>query len=270
MNEPGAVANPQRTRPGGKNSMRVAALHDDSVQRGLTLQALGAIGHDCQLFESSATLLRALRRESFDLLVLDWLLPDFSGLEVLRWVRSHLKERVPVLFISPPHAEADVATGLEAGADDFVVQPVRIHELTARVSALLRRVYGRIEAASLVFGHYTLEPMAGQIFRGDVRVPLKQREFDLALFLFQNLGRLLSRKHLLQAVWGVDAEVNSRSLDTHVSRLRTKLGLTPESGFRLVAIYSVGYRLEVLNENASTAATTLPPAPPSPPPTRRA
>lgn len=248
--------------------MRVAALHDDSTQHKISHAALLALGHECQPFESSVALLRALRRESFDLLLIDWLMPDFSGLEVLRWARVQLKERVPVLFITEARSEADVIEGLAAGADDFMVRPVRTDELGARINALLRRSYHRHHEADLVFGRYTLEPATRRVLIGEVAVELKQKEFDLALFLFQNLGRLLSREHLLQAVWGHAAAVDSRSLDTHVSRVRTKLVLRPHNGFRLAAIYAVGYRLEALSAPASTAAAERRPAPPPPPTTR--
>ncbi|MEQ1682700.1 MAG: response regulator transcription factor [Burkholderiaceae bacterium] len=249
--------------------MRVAALHDDSTQHQISQQALAALGHDCHRFDSSVALLRALRRESFDLLLIDWTLPDFSGLEVLRWARVQLKERVPVLFVTESRNEADVIEGLAAGADDFMVKPVRIDELGARINALLRRSYHRQQESDLVFGRYRLEPATRRALIGDAAVALKQKEFDLALFLFQNLGRLLSREHLLQAVWGAAAEVTSRSLDTHASRVRTKLALTPDNGFRLAAVYGVGYRLEAVSAPVSTAATERPPEPPSRPPTRR-
>ena len=248
--------------------MRVAALHNDSTQHDISLAAVAKLGHECARFDSSVTLLRALRRESFDLLLIDWLMPDFSGLEVLRWARVQLKERVPVLFITEASTEADVIEGLAAGADDFMVKPVRTNELGARVNALLRRTYQRPHAAALVFGRYALDPITWRVAIGETSVLLKQKEFDLALFLFLNLGRLLSRQQLRQAVWGIDAELNSRSLDTHASRVRNKLMLRPHNGFRLAAIYGVGYRLEVVSAPASKAAEAPPPAPPSRPPTR--
>lgn len=250
--------------------MRVAALHDDNTRRDFTQRSLAAIGHECDLFDHSAALLRALRRDSFDLLVLDWLLPNFSGLEVLHWVRANLTQRVPVLFVAPRSAETAVLAGLEAGADDFMLLPLSGSEFMARVGALLRRTYERGPAAGLNFGPYLLDPMHRQVRYGDECVTLKQKEFDLALFLFQNLGRLLSRQHLTQAVWGLDDDGNSRSLDTHVSRLRGKLGLTPVSGYRLTAVYGVGYRLETFRPDVSRAAAGPLPAPPSPRPTRRA
>lgn len=232
--------------------MRVAALDDDATQLELIQRTLASMGHDCHGFTDSRAYLRSLRRESFDLLVLDWQLPDISGLEVLRWARENLHERVPALFITNRSAEADVIEGLAAGADDFMIKPLRVGELIARVQALLRRAYHQQAPSELSFGRYKFDVAGAQIQADGQPVVLKQKEFDLALFLFQNIGRLLSRKHLLEAVWGIEAEVSSRSLDTHVSRLRTKLGLHPEHGFRLAAIYSVGYRLEYVGANAAT------------------
>jgi DNA-binding response OmpR family regulator len=241
--------------------MRVAVLDDDQVQLDLARQTLEGMGHDCHGFADGKTLLRALRRETFDMLILDWQLPGVSGIDVMRWARANLEERVPILFVTNRSAESDVIEGLSVGADDFMVKPTRVGELAARVDALLRRAYHQKNSREFVIGRYRFDPTTALIHIGEQCVVLKQKEFDLALFLFQNLGRLLSRKHLLEAVWGIQAEVSSRSLDTHVSRLRGKLGLTPENGYRLTAIYSVGYRLEAVSPrppaDADLAASEL-------------
>ena len=234
--------------------MRVAVLDDDQAQLDLARYALEGMGHDFYGFADGKTLLRALRRESFDLLILDWRLPDISGIEVMRRARANLEERVPILFVTNRGAESDVIEGLSAGADDFMVKPIRVGELTARVDALLRRAYPQKNSREFVIDRYRFDPTTALIHIGEQCVVLKQKEFDLALFLFQNLGRLLSRKHLLEAVWGIEAEVSSRSLDTHISRLRGKLGLMPENGYRLTAIYSVGYRLETVSPRPAADA----------------
>ena len=232
--------------------MRVAVLEDDARHLELTRRTLASTGNDCHGFTDGRSLRRALRRESFDLLVLDWQLR--GGLEMLHWARTNLHERVPVLFITDRNSEADVIEGLAAGADDFMIKPLRAGELMARVKALLRRAYHQQLPNELAFGRYRFDVAKVRIAVDGNPVTLKQKEFDLALFLFQNIGRLLSRKHLLEAIWGIEAEVASRSLDTHVSRLRAKLGLQPENGYRLAAIYSVGYRLEIVG-TADGAAT---------------
>ena len=142
--------------------------------------------------------------------------------------------------------ERDIVEGLASGADDFMVKPVRIGELNARVAALLRRAYPDNAASVLEFGRYRFLPETRAIEMDGVPVELKNREYDLALFLFQNMGRLLSRDHLKEIVWGQVADVMSRSLDTHISRLRTLLDLRPANGFIVTAVYGVGYRFEAV------------------------
>lgn len=140
--------------------------------------------------------------------------------------------------------------GLGAGADDFMVKPIRVGELSARTQALLRRAYPSQHETEVVFGSYHFYPHSRTLKVHGVSLELKHREYELALFLFQNMGRLLSREHLREAVWGQGPDASSRSLDTHISRLRTKLDLRPRNGFLLSAIYGLGYRLEAIDSEA--------------------
>ncbi len=226
--------------------MRIALLDQASAQRQLINEAMAGLGHECHTFDEGEQLLQVLRRQTFDLIILDRCLPDICGLEVVRAARAALKNRLPILVVTSRCGEADVVEGLNAGADDVMAKPVRAHELEARVTALLRRAYPAQHEPELVFGPYHFYPPSRTLKVRGQPVALKNREYELALFLFQNLGRLLSREYLHEAVWGVGVEALSRSLDTHVSRLRTKLGLRPSSGFLLLAIYGLGYRLEMV------------------------
>ena len=226
--------------------MRIAALDDEPLQLELIKRTMVSIGHECHTFDHGEALLRELRKETFDLLILDWQLPDISGPDVVRWVRSNLDRRVPILFVTNRREERDIVEGLAAGADDFMVKPVRICELNARVSALLRRAYPDTAGGVMEFGRYRFLSETRSIEKDGVAVELKNREYDLALFLFQNMGRLLSRDHLKEVVWGQVADVMSRSLDTHISRLRTLLDLRPANGFIVTAVYGVGYRFEAV------------------------
>ncbi|MCI5069396.1 response regulator transcription factor [Acidovorax sp.] len=226
--------------------MRIAALDDDALQLDLIKQATEAMGHICHTHASGAELLKEMRRETFDLLIVDWHLPDTTGPEVVRWVRQNVGERLPILFVTHRQEERDIMEGLGSGADDFMVKPVRIGELSARVTALLRRAYPANTAGVMEFGRYRFLSETRSIEIDGVPVELKNREYDLALFLFQNMGRLLSRDHLKEIVWGQVADVMSRSLDTHISRLRTLLDLRPGNGFILSAVYGVGYRFEAV------------------------
>lgn len=226
--------------------MRFAVLEDDPVQAGVVQTVAQALGHDCMVFGNGRELLRELQRESFDLLVLDWGVPDASGYEVVEWVRAHVKYPVPVLFVTAHGSEREIVAALTAGADDYMVKPVRVPELLARIAALLRRSYPQPRDNIAVFGDYTFDLARQTVDIGGHTVELKQKEFMLAYVLFANQGRLLSRGYLQQAVWGSGRSAGSRSLDTHLSRVRTQLNLRPENGFRLVAVYNHGYRLEPL------------------------
>lgn len=238
--------------------MRVAALDDDLDQLDLVKCTLQAIGHDCHVFAEGAALRRELQRDSFDLLVLDWHLPDITGPEIVRWMRANLEARIPILFVTNRHEERDIVEGLSAGADDFMVKPMRVGELSARVTALLRRAYMEPPPDEQAWGRYRFIPASRRLEIDGAPVVLTHKEFDLALLLFRNPGRLLSRKHLLESIWGNSnpsgTELMSRSLDTHISRVRTVLGLRPESGYRLASIYGQGYRFETISTDENSAA----------------
>jgi DNA-binding response OmpR family regulator len=201
-------------------------------------------GHSCFEFHSGEALRRALRRESYDLLLLDWELPDLSGIELLAWARASLASPPPVIMLTGRTADGDIVEGLDTGADDYVTKPVQAAVLRARVEALLRRSYGvqptpRIES----FGDHVFDPIAMTVTVRGEAVDVTAKEFGLALLLFRNLNRPLSRAHIMETVWGRNPEIPSRTLDAHVSQIRGRLGLRPEHGLRLASVYSFGYRL---------------------------
>lgn len=226
--------------------MRIVALDDDTVQLQMLSQTMAAEGHTCSTHTTGASLLKDLRRETYDLLIIDWNLPDTTGPEIVRRIRDSISKELPILFVTNRQAEADVVEGLESGADDFMVKPLRVVELTARVRALLRRAYPAVAAGTLEFGRYKFLTETRALQVDGQTIELKNREYDLAIFLFQNMGRLLSRDHLRNIIWGQNSDVVSRSLDTHVSRLRTLLDLRPENGYVINAVYGVGYRFEAV------------------------
>ena len=141
-------------------------------------------------------------------------------------------------------SEQDIVFALESGADDYMIKPARQNELLARVHALLRRAYPREEDKQLSFPPYEIDTQRGEIRRAGSKIELTPKEFDLAVVLFRNMGRLMSRGHLQEAVWGRSGELATRTVDTHVSQVRKKLDLRAESGFRVVPVYNYGYRLE--------------------------
>jgi DNA-binding response OmpR family regulator len=228
--------------------MRIAALDDDEAQVEAIDRIMTAAGHVCRAFTAPMALTAALRRETFDLLVLDWNMPQMSGLETMAWVRENLPAPPPVLLLTSRSAEADVVEGLNAGADDYVVKPVQAAVLLARVNALLRRAYpARVSGGLEVFGDHGFDIPSETVRVGGQSVTLTAKEFGLALLLFHNTHRALSRAHILEAVWGRNPDLATRTLDMHISRIRAKLNLRPENGFRLTPVYSYGYRLERLN-----------------------
>jgi two-component system, OmpR family, response regulator RegX3 len=242
--------------------MRIAVLEDDISQMELISRWLEMAGHRAHAFERGEELLRALEKETFDALLLDWNVPDVSGLEVLKRVRQQVGSRIPVLFSTARTDEADVVLALRQGADGYLVKPLRRLELLARVEAVTRRsVVEGSQAQHLEVGIFRVDAAARRLLRNDQPLDLTAKDFDLAVFFLRNVGRLLSRGHLRESVWNAKAVVSSRTLDTHVSRVRKKLLLVPEHGWRLMAVYGYGYRLEQLAEVAALRAVQISSAP---------
>jgi DNA-binding response OmpR family regulator len=231
--------------------MKLAILDDDPVILESIVTLLSAAGHQCSQFNRSNALLQALRSETFDLFVLDWNLPDLSGVSVVEWIRNNLGAAVPVLLLTSRSVEEDVVTGLQAGADDYVTKPFRPAVLQARVAALGRRTQ-KAQATSSVeqFGEYALDLQQKSAVHAGQDVPLTSKEFQLALLLFRNADSAVSRQHVLETIWGLRADIPTRTLDSHITRLRTKLNLRAENGYQLSSIYGFGYRLEHISRSS--------------------
>lgn len=225
--------------------MRVAILEDDPDQAELTKLWLTNADHSVDCYGDAAAFLRAVRRDSFDLYVLDWMLPDLSGIEVLKKLRREMSDYTPVVIVTAKDEEQSIVRGLETGADDYLVKPIRQAELVARVSAIVRRVAGNKPEEELDIAPYSLSLANKTISLNGEKIQLTNREFELALFLFRNAGKMVSRNHMLESIWGIENKsVSTRTVDTHISRLRKKLGLGEENGWILSAIYQHGYRIE--------------------------
>ena len=236
--------------------MRIAVLDDDLLLLEQIKGTLECHHHVCHTFADGTSLLKALRHDTFDLLIVDWLLPDMEGTEVVQTVRDMGGMQLPILFITRRNDERDVIEALSRGADDFMSKPLRMGELVARTTALLRRAYPESMGARMAFGAYSFDADKRSLSVNGQPIELKNREYELALFMFRHAGRLLSRTHLREAVWGDGAETPSRSLDTHMSRLRTKLELTEDNGYTISAIYGMGYRLDLCQRAPSSAPGT--------------
>lgn len=225
----------------------VGLLEDDQDQADLIRVWLEAAGYQVRWYADSKEFRRKLGAESIDLLVLDWNLgTQTSGLEVLEWMRQSAHQRLPVVFLTARTSEQDIVTGLQAGADDYVVKPAKQAELLARLASVLRRTGVNVQAASWLseLDPYQIDMERRSIRINDEDIELTDREFDLASYLFRRHGRIVSREALLENVWNLSGDVNTRTVDTHVSRLRKKLQLSGDNGWALSAVYQHGYRLE--------------------------
>lgn len=223
--------------------MQIAILEDDAFQRQFLTMLVETGGHKAAGFEAGTDLLNALESQTFDLLLLDWVMPELSGEQVLATVRSRFGLDLPVIVVTARDAESDVVHALRQGADDFIVKPPKALELLARMDALTRRARSN-RSATIRMGPYEIDPERRSVTIEGRPVSLTQKEFDLAVYLFQNSGRLLSRIKLLEQVWGVSADLDTRTVDTHVSRVRRKLQLDESTGWKLLPVYGFGYRLD--------------------------
>jgi DNA-binding response OmpR family regulator len=225
--------------------MRIAYLEDDLDQSAVVKSWLENAGHSVMHFSTSKDFLKSVGRDSYDLMILDWLLPSMSGIDVMEHVRNTLKTYIPILFVTQKDTEKDIVEALEKGADDYMTKPISKLELLARAHSLTRRILGMNEDKLPDADPYTFRSDSTSVELGDDLIELTHREYDLARFLFARAGRVVSRAHILQSIWGFTTmDMNTRTVDTHISRLRKKLKIGQENGWQLSAIYQHGYRLE--------------------------
>ncbi|MBS1149246.1 MAG: phoB-2 [Myxococcaceae bacterium] len=220
---------------------RILVVEDEQDLGDLLAYNLGAAGHQVQLARTGAAALAKLREDPPQLVLLDLMLPDISGAEVARLIRAEpATARVPIIIVTARGEEADRVRGLELGADDYVVKPFSVKELLLRVKAVLRRFEGAPATAQLHAGPIELDDDRHEVKVNGARVVLTALEFKLLRTFLERPGRVQTRETLLSDVWGIDAEVTTRTVDTHIKRLREKLGA---AGDALETIRGVGYKL---------------------------
>ena len=236
--------------------MRVAILEDDPDQAEIASLWLQDAGCKVFVYPEAQSFLQAIRRDSFDLYLLDWVLPDISGIEALEKLRGEFEDATPVIVATVKDEEKSIVRALESGADDYIVKPIRRNELVARVNAILRRTIGqRFKDSKFAAAPYEMDLARKVATLHGEEIALTNREFALAVFLFRNAGKMMSRRHLLEEIWGIENEsVSTRTVDTHISRLRKKLALKEENGWKLSSIYQHGYRIEKIHGSESVAA----------------
>lgn len=241
--------------------MRIGLLEDDLSQIELFNIWTVETGDQLKSYTTGDSFRRALNSEQFDLLILDWNLPDTTGIEVLNWLRLEQQSNIPVIFITSRDSEESVVEALEHGANDYIIKPVNKNVTLARIKALHRFNIKKDSSGTQSVEHkpnesteqtnfkpFRINQNEGSISMGDTVIALTNKEFELAAYLFRNAGCLISRDTLMESIWGTQADLNTRTVDTHISRIRSKLGIKPAVGWQLKSIYQRGYRLSQVSE----------------------
>ena len=202
----------------------VLLVEDEPAQREMLAYNLEAEGVDVITADNGEDGLILVDENDPDLIVLDWMMPQLSGIEVCRRLKSNSKPRqIPVIMLSARAEEVDRVRGLETGADDYVVKPYSVIELMARVKAHLRRIRAAAVGNRLEYGDIMLDPETHKVFRSQSELKLGPTEFRLLSTFMEKPGRVWSRDQLLDRVWGRDIYVDTRTVDVHVGRLRKAL-----------------------------------------------
>lgn len=228
--------------------MRIAHIEDNQEHAKLMKTWLENDGHQHVHFDQGSSFVKALNTDQFDMVILDWNLPDLQGDSLVPVVRKILGEDLPILFVTGNDSEEDVARILENGADDYMVKPVRYLEMLARVHSLQRRYQkSKPVESSLEYPPYSFDLRNRKVWLHGEPITTTQKEFELILFLFRNRGRLVSRSEILSNVWGQNADIHTRTVDTHICRIRKKFFSDPANHWRITVVYQFGYRLESID-----------------------
>jgi DNA-binding response OmpR family regulator len=228
--------------------MRIAIADDDGASLTFLENVVISMGHICAKFGDGERLSAALLRDTFDLVMLDWNMPGKSGLQVLEWMQETVENPPPVIMLTARTSKRDVTDALNAGADDYICKPEEEGVIAARITAVLRRTAGGATMDKIAeYGGYRLDRMAQTIRHEDADIVLTAKEFELADLLFRNRDRTLSRAYIMETIWRTSADLATRTLDMHISRVRSKLNLKPENGFRIFTVFGYGYRLETID-----------------------
>ena len=203
---------------------RVLLVEDEYAQREVLAYNLEAEGFDVIQADNGEDALLLVDEDQPDMIILDWMMPKVSGIEVCRRLKMRPETRaIPVIMLSARAEEVDRVRGLETGADDYVIKPYSMVELMARARAQIRRVRPSTVGVTLEFGDIRLDPEAHRVYRGDKVLKLGPTEFRLLSAFMEKPGRVWSRENLLDRVWGRDIYVDTRTVDVHVGRLRKTL-----------------------------------------------
>ena len=217
-------------------------VEDDKNISEIESYALKNSGYQVESFENARTFWSRCQDRRPELVLLDVMLPDSDGIEVLKKIRRNPDtRRVPVIMVTAKSSEIDKVKGLDNGADDYITKPFGIMELISRVKALLRRTNQDEEEKQLTFQNITLDCEKRQVLLDGQLCELTYKEFELLKLFLQNAGIVMTRENIMEKVWGIDFEGESRTLDMHIKTLRQKLG---DAGKHIKTVRNVGYRIE--------------------------
>ncbi len=230
--------------------MRVLIADDEPDVVAFLKSIIEDLGHAVVSYSDGNMLSQAMVRETFDLLILDWNIPGKDGLATLQWMQTSMPERPPVIMMTNRSAKKDISDALNAGADDYITKPEDRTVVAARINALLRRSAssGAFDAKA-TYGKYELDRIEQTVAINGETISLTAKEFELADLFFRNADRTLSRNYIMETIWRTTAALATRTLDMHISRVRAKLDLQPENGFRIFTVFGYGYRLESIGKS---------------------
>lgn len=217
-------------------------VEDDSSIRELVVYALNSTGLETVGFEKPSDFWKAMEQELPELVILDVMLPEESGIDILKKLRKDYKtEKIPIIIETAKSSEFDKINGLESGADDYIAKPFSMMELIARIKALLRRINRNRSEDRIAIGDISIYPSKHIVKVNEEEVTLTLKEYEMLSLLANNRGVVLTRDQLLNKIWGYNFDGESRTVDVHIRTLRMKLG---EAGELIRTIRGVGYKID--------------------------
>ena len=218
-------------------------VDDDSTIRDIEVYTLESTGFQARGFADGASMFEALKTEKPELILLDIMLPDEDGIQILKKLRSNpATQKLPVIMATAKGTEMDKIHGLDLGADDYLVKPFGVMEMVSRIKAVLRRCADHKAEKIISVGNITLNIEGHTVTADGAKISLTLKEFEILRLFMQTPGKVFSRENLLSSVWGMDYMGETRTVDMHIKTLRQKLG---NYGSMIKTVIGVGYRLEV-------------------------
>ena len=217
-------------------------VDDDNTIREIEVYTLEQTGFTARGFADGVSMLEALKTEIPELIILDIMMPELDGIEVLKRLRSESSYKdIPVIMATAKGTEMDKIGGLNSGADDYLVKPFGVMEMVARVNAVLRRTTKVVHTDDITVGAITLKEKEHKVIVNSKKIELTHKEFEMLKFFMLNPGMVFSRDRLMSEIWGMDYIGETRTVDMHIKTLRQKL---ENAGGQIKTVIGVGYRLE--------------------------